>query len=440
MTGNSPGLADVCHIPRRPGDIERWLQASELAAAAAAGRPITPGTEKLVVWNGGAPCRTDVALVFIHGYTGCRQSCAPVLEQVAGRLDANLFCTRLTGSGLGEDAIGAVMAFSNLSQPLFGLFGDRLRRRNLVPVGVLLAAVCMPLMGVTESFALTLAVIAAGGLGVAAFHPQSFVIAADLSGARRAFGIALFVFAGTVGLATTPTWLTFTVAAFGTRVLPLATLPGVVAALAIWRWVPLSAGRVEDQDWRAVGTQLAASLRPLAAILAVVVLIGMSTGASLAASEVADNPSVAALVMLAPNFWPRNRGVSLLLTPAGPLLARLLVGRYRDLSGHNEMEDRYWTTRHDSRSLIPMMQAVRDARRAALEAIRCPALVVYTEQDKVVSVAEIKAAYARLGSPCKQLLDLPGADCHELAGTVHAPAMTPVLTAAVTRFLNLALR
>ena len=196
----------------------------------------------------------------VDSYAGMLAPMVPLLQD---RLGLSLAATA---------TIGAVMAFSNLSQPLFGLFGDRLRRRNLVPAGVLLAAVCMPLMGVTESFALTLAVIAAGGLGVAAFHPQSFVIAADLSGARRAFGIALFVFAGTVGLATTPTWLTFTVAAFGTRVLPLATLPGVVAALAIWRWVPLDGGRAEDQDWRAVGAQLAASLRPLAAILAVVVL------------------------------------------------------------------------------------------------------------------------------------------------------------------------
>ena len=196
----------------------------------------------------------------VDSYAGMLAPMVPLLQD---RLGLSLTATA---------TIGAVMAFSNLSQPLFGLFGDRLRRRNLVPAGVLLAAVCMPLMGVTESFALTLAVIAAGGLGVAAFHPQSFVIAADLSGARRAFGIALFVFAGTVGLATTPTWLTFTVAAFGTRVLPLTTLPGVVAALAIWRWVPLDGGRAEDQDWRAVGAQLAAGLRPLAAILAVVVL------------------------------------------------------------------------------------------------------------------------------------------------------------------------
>ena len=284
-------------VPRRPDAIEQWLHASEASAAAAAGRPITPGTEKLVVWHGGAPHRAELALVYIHGYTGSRQALAPVPERVAGRLAANLFCTRLTGSGLGSDAIGD-------------------------------------------------------------------------------------------------------------------------ATLACWR---------HDVN---------EALHVGAAIGRRVVLVGMSTGAALAVAAGARQPSVAALVLLAPNFWPRNRGVSLLLTPAGPLLARLLVGRYRDLSGRNELEDRYWTTRHHSRSLIPMMQAVRAARRAKLEAIRCPTLVVYTKHDEVVSVAATKAAYARLGSERKRLLDLWGADNHELAGTILAPAMVPALTAAVTSYLS----
>ena len=232
-------------------------------AAAGRGADQTETTEAVeTVEATGTATRRRPLLPLSAGHF-CVDSYAGMLPLLQERLGLSLAATA---------TIGAVMAFSNLSQPLFGLLGDRLRRRNLVPAGLLLAAACMPLMGITASFALTIAVIAAGGLGVAAFHPQSFVIAADLSGARRAFGIALFVFAGTVGLAITPTWLTFTVDAFGTRVLPLAALPGVVAALAIWRWVPLAADPAQDQGWRAVGAQLTASLRPLAAILSVVVL------------------------------------------------------------------------------------------------------------------------------------------------------------------------
>ena len=273
------------------------MSAAEAESAAAAARPITPGTEKLVAWNGGAPCRTELALVFIHGYTGSRQSLAPVLEQVAARLGANLFCTRLAAGGLGADAIGAV----------------------------------------------------------------------------------------TLG------------------------------------------------DWQ---RDLAEAVRIGAVIGRRVVLVTMSTGCPLAAWWVERHPETAALVLLSPNFWPRNRGVSLLLTPAGPLLARLLVGRYRDLSGKNEMEDRYWTTRHHSRSLVPMMQAVRLGRRTPLEQIRCPVLVVYTEQDRVVSVAAIKRAYERIGSTRKRLVEFADAEQHELAGAIQAPETVPALTGLITRFLQ----
>ena len=273
------------------------MSAAEAESAAAAARPITPGTEKLVAWNGGGPCRTELALVFIHGYTGSRQSLAPVLEQVAARLGANLFCTRLTGGGLGADAIGAV----------------------------------------------------------------------------------------TLG------------------------------------------------DWQ---RDLAEAVRIGAVIGRRVVLVTMSTGCPLAAWWVERHPETAALVLLSPNFWPRNRGVSLLLTPAGPLLARLLVGRYRDLSGKNEMEDRYWTTRHHSRSLVPMMQAVRLGRRTPLEQIRCPVLVVYTEQDRVVSVAAIKRAYERIGSTRKRLVEFADAEQHELAGAIQAPETVPALGGLITRFLQ----
>ena len=283
--------------PREPDSVEAWLNAAEAESATAAARPITPGTEKLVAWNGGAPCRTDLALVFIHGYTGSRQSVAPVPDQVAARLEANLFCARLTGGGLGADAIGAVT------------LGDWQR---------------------------------------------------DLAEAAR------------IG------------AVIGRRV----------------------------------------------------VLVAMSTGCTLAAWWVERHPETAALVLLSPNFWPRNRGVSLLLSPAGPLLARLLVGRYRDLSGKSEVEDRYWTTRHHSRSLVPMMQAVRLGRRTPLEQIRCPVLVVYTEQDRVVSVAAIKRAYERIGSTRKRLVEFPEAELHELAGAIQAPDTVPALTGIITRFLQ----
>ena len=67
-----------------------------------------------------------------------------------------------------------------------GIWGDRMARRYLVIGGILLAAVFSPLLGIAPSYWTIVAVLCGGGLGVAAFHPQVFSLAGELSGQRRA--------------------------------------------------------------------------------------------------------------------------------------------------------------------------------------------------------------------------------------------------------------
>ena len=74
-----------------------------------------------------------------------------------------------------------------------------------------------------------------GGFGVAAFHPQVFSLAGELSGDRRAFGIALFIFGGTMGLGVTPLWMPYYAEHIGLDLLPLVTIPGILFLLAVWR-------------------------------------------------------------------------------------------------------------------------------------------------------------------------------------------------------------
>jgi alpha-beta hydrolase superfamily lysophospholipase len=51
--------------------------------------------------------------------------------------------------------------------------------------------------------------------------------------------------------------------------------------------------------------------------------------------------------------------------------------------------------------MMALVKAVRDSDLARFQA---PVLVHYSEQDQTVSPARIKAAFARLGSPQKQLV------------------------------------
>lgn len=81
--------------------LDGWLAHSESAYA-----DLLPETAKGVVWQGARGQRTPWAVVYVHGFSASRLETAPVADQVARALGANLFYTRLTGHGRGPMAMG----------------------------------------------------------------------------------------------------------------------------------------------------------------------------------------------------------------------------------------------------------------------------------------------------------------------------------------------
>ena len=65
---------------------------------------LIPGTGKRVTWNG-EPRRTEWSVIYLPGFSATHRETAPVAEQVAASLDANLFETRWAGHGLSENAL-----------------------------------------------------------------------------------------------------------------------------------------------------------------------------------------------------------------------------------------------------------------------------------------------------------------------------------------------
>ena len=90
---------------------------------------------------------------------------------------------------------------SSLVQPLFGLWSDRRGALWLIPGGTLLAAVGVGGAAVSPAYPLVLVLVFAGGLGVAAFHPEGAKHAAYASGRKRASGMSYFNIGGNTGYA-----------------------------------------------------------------------------------------------------------------------------------------------------------------------------------------------------------------------------------------------
>jgi alpha-beta hydrolase superfamily lysophospholipase len=93
-----------------PADLGDDLDA--YFARAEAGVPdLREGVEKRVIWAGAPGARTDLALLYVHGFSATSEEIRPVPDRVAAELGANLIFTRLRGHG--RD--GAAMAEASVS-------------------------------------------------------------------------------------------------------------------------------------------------------------------------------------------------------------------------------------------------------------------------------------------------------------------------------------
>lgn len=138
-------------------------------------------------------------------------------------------------------AAGLVLAqtlFSSVAQPLFGLLADRRPSPWLIPVGLSFAGIGVALTGLTHTYVLIFAAIAASGMGISAFHPEAARRVRYLGSARAATSMSLFTVGGMAGFAVGPLLITPILLAFGTRGAVVLALPVLIMALAVTYRLP----------------------------------------------------------------------------------------------------------------------------------------------------------------------------------------------------------
>lgn len=171
--------------------------------------------------------------------------------------------------GLNYAMVGGLTAMASMTssflQPPFGVLADRMRRPWFVALGPLVAAVFMASIGLAPSYAVLVALLAMGGVGVAMFHPQT----ASLAGAaspQRGLAMSWWVTGGTLGWALGPAYATAIVNRFGLERSWLAAIPGLALCVLLFVWfgrmAPHAAARRERAPLR--------ELRPVARSLAMI--------------------------------------------------------------------------------------------------------------------------------------------------------------------------
>ncbi len=205
-----------------------------------------------------------ILLCLGHLLTDLFSSTIATLQPVLGER----FDLSLTQAGL----LGGVFMFSSAVLQLpYGILSDRLHSRLFSVFGPLAAAIFLSMVGMASGFGVLLALSALGGMGVAAFHPQSTKEASRLSGERKGLGVAMFITAGTFGLACGPLYFSWVISTFTFDRFYLAMIPAiVVCGLLLWKLPESGAATAGPKriDWQALG----ARWKPLSLHYSLVVL------------------------------------------------------------------------------------------------------------------------------------------------------------------------
>lgn len=110
------------------GDLDAYLAQEEARFS-----DIVPGAQKQVIWAGARGARTPLSVIYIHGFSASAPEIAPVPQQVAAALGANLYFTRLRGHGRDGAAMGEAEAGDWLEDMAEALaIGARLGERTLI--------------------------------------------------------------------------------------------------------------------------------------------------------------------------------------------------------------------------------------------------------------------------------------------------------------------
>lgn len=188
----------------------------------------------------------------------------------------------------------------------------------------------------------------------------------------------------------------------------------------------LAASRVAD--W---SNDLADGLAVAQQIGRRVVLLGMSTGATLAAlaaREPARGAGLAGVVLLSPNFRLRARAARLLDLPGSRTLLRLLGDPERGFRPRNPLHAAGWTSRYPRSALLEVGAVLRHARRGNYRAATAPALFIWSDADRIIDHRASARVAASWGGAARVVTVAPGPrddpDAHVLAGAALSPDLT----------------
>ncbi len=186
----------------------------------------------------------------------------PILPLIIAKLSLSL---TLAGS-----LVSTYSLSNSLMQPIFGLLSDRLHGRVFIFWGPLFTALFISLIGWSPSYISLVVLLFLAGLGISSFHLQAAAVVGEATGHKRALGISIFLFGGTLGFAVGPLVITWWTSSYGLESIFVVGIPGIISVLLCYRHVAYTnLPKGSDREKGLIG-DLRAFLKPLALFFAIV--------------------------------------------------------------------------------------------------------------------------------------------------------------------------
>lgn len=154
----------------------------------------------------------------------------------------------LTQAGL----LGGLLVFSSsLCQPAYGTLSDRYGSRLFTVLAPAVAGFFISCVGLAPNYGVLVLFVLLGGAGIASFHPQASAWVTQGVSRSRGTMMAVFISAGTLGMAFGPTYFSLMPQWLGMERLWWASLPGLLCSVMLWYTLgapPASASRGRKFD------------------------------------------------------------------------------------------------------------------------------------------------------------------------------------------------
>jgi alpha-beta hydrolase superfamily lysophospholipase len=159
-----------------------------------------------------------------------------------------------------------------------------------------------------------------------------------------------------------------------------------------------------------------------------VILIGTSTGGTLAAIAAADplmRKDLAGIVFVSPNFKINNPMASLMGWPGARWWGPKLAGETRSFEPRNDMQAKYWTTSYPMVSTVSLVHLVNYADMMDYAGFETPALFMFSDEDQVVVASKTRDVAQKWGGDVTLDVVTMGegddAYSHVIAGDIVSP-------------------